>query len=402
MMITLIKPLLSTSKPQNKPLTTQKKNIKMPADSFEHSTPLQPAKKFSFTGRTRQLQQITINSVQDVVTQWKQLKYAPYYEALDDKIFPENKAIRNANFSFLDNVPSKIKPEFIDYFKEFTAFPNFQKVAGKIKAEYIKQIHLAAESISPYIKIVAAGFDPTSSVGVERPFPGSDLDKAFVILQNNSYIHDFDVINRFKGHLWFNTDQRILSLNNEDTFPEVYTTSMIDYTLRQLDAIANKLDLSPEDKIKLLIARNKEEDPLKAGVFNIEISKHLPYKNISKEYAKNFAYFIESVRDGKHLIKDENLFKILSEKMNNSTFCTYSNVAQICAKYTNPLKTKLVKREELTDNFDKMPIKKQYDLVKEIIRSVSKDQNNPEFDKYFKNDFDIGEHYNRLNRILVS
>ncbi len=401
-MITLINPLRSTSKPQNIPFTPQKKKTNLPSDSFEHSNQMKFVPKFSFTGRTRWLQQIPINSVQDMITQWKQLKYAPYYEALDDKIFSENKAIRNANFSFLDKAPSKVIPEFIDYFKEFTSFPNFQKVAGKIKDEYVKQVKHAAESISPYIKIVAAGFDPTSSVGVERPFPGSDLDKAFVVLQNHSYLPDFDVINKFKGHLWFNTDQRILSLNNENTFPEVYTTSMIDYSLRQLDAIANKLTLSPEDKIKLLIARNKEDDPLKAGVFNIEISKRLPYNNISKEYAKNFAYFIESVRDGKHLIKDENLFKILSEKMDNSTFCTYSNVAQICAKYTKPLKTKLARREELSDNFDKMPIAKQYDLVKEIIRSVSKDQNNPEFDKYFKNDFDIGENYNRLNRVLVS
>ena len=376
--------------------------LKQSTDSFQLSTrPLQNS-RFSFKGITKELGQVKINSAFDLVNQWQKLRWAPYYEALDDKIYPQNKEIRKANFAFLDNVPEDCKKGFIDTFKEFTGFPNLQKVSKKIQEEFVNQVHDAARKVSPEVKVVAAGFDPTSSVGVERPFPGSDLDKAFVILQNRSNKSENDVINEFKGHLWFNTDQRILSLNNENTFPEVFTTFLMDYNLHHLETVANKhLNLSPEQKIKMLIARSRERDPLKAGEFNIEISKHLPYNGISKEMGKNFAYFIESVRDGKILTQDESLFQPLKEKMAKYTFCNLSNVAQIGAKYTMPLKTKLVNREHLADDFGKMSINDQFELIKEIIKSVSNDHKNPNFDKYFSNDYDIGESYNRLNRILV-
>lgn len=376
-------------------------SLKPSTDSFQFSSRPLPNKKFSFTGITKELGQIKINSAMDLVNQWEKLRWAPYYEALDDKVYPQNKEIRKANFSFLENVPNELKKGFIDHFKLFTGFPNLQKVAKNIQNEYIKQVQDAAQNISPDVKIVAAGFDPTSSVGKERPFPGSDLDKAYVVLQNSTGQSDFDIINQFKANLWFNTDQRILSLNNENTFPEVYTTNLINYILHQLDSIANRLNITPEDKIKFLIASKKETDPLKAGIFNIEVSKKLPYNGISKEHAKNFAYFIESVRDGKVLIQDDSLFDELNEKIGKSTFCTYTNVAQIGAKYTKPLKSKLLNREELTEKFDTMPVDEQFELVKEIIKSVSNDHNNPIYDRYFRNDYDIGASYNRLNRILT-
>lgn len=381
---------------------TKPNTPRLSADIVQFSNKPVQNKKFSFTGITKEIGQIKINSVQDVINQWEKLKWAPYYEALDDKIYPQNKEIRKANFSFLDNVPDEFKKGFIDHFREFTGFPNLQKVSKKIQNEFVTQVHDAASKISGDVKVVAAGFDPTSSVGMERPFPGSDLDKAFVILQNNSNKNEIDVINEFKGHLWFNTDQRIMSLNNENTFPEVFTTFLMDYNLHQLETIANRqLNLSPEQKIKMLIARSTETDPLKAGEFNIEISKKLPYGGISKEMAKNFAYFIESVRDGKVLTQNDELFKPLREKMTKYTFCNLSNVAQIGAKYTKPLKSKLVNREHLVEDFDKMSVNNQFELVKEIIKSVSNDHSNSNFDKYFRNDYDIGESYNRLNRILV-
>ena len=380
-------------KPHNK--------LTLSADSFQLSTrPLQN-NKISFKGITKELGQIKINSAFDLIEQWQKLRWAPYYEALDDKVYPQNKEIRKANFSFLDNVPDDCKKGFIDAFKEFTGFPNLQKVSKKIQEEYVNQVQSAAKKTSPFVNVVAAGFDPTSSVGVERPFPGSDLDKAFVVLQNSSGRDDFQVINEFKGHLWFNTDQRLLSLNNENTFPEVYTTGVVHSILDKLDAIANRINLSADDKVRLLVARTQEIDPLKGGVFNLEVVKHLPFQGISKEQAKNFAYFIESVRDGKLLLKKDNLYNDLLARMNKSPFCIFSNVAQIGAKYTKPLKTKLVNREELTDNFDKMSINEQFEMIKEIIKSVSNDHSNPIFDKYFRNDYDIGESYNRLNRALL-
>lgn len=94
--------------------------------------------KFTFTGITRRLPYKIIWSTDDLISQWKNLKYAPYYEALDDKKFYQNKLIRKENFSFLDNVTEKIKREFVEYFKKETSFPNLKKVSENIENEFVK------------------------------------------------------------------------------------------------------------------------------------------------------------------------------------------------------------------------------------------------------------------------
>lgn len=374
----------------------------------------------SFTGITQSLPKITVNTVSDMINQWQRLKSAVFYEALDDKIYPYNKVTRAENFSFLNNVPSKIKQEFVEYFKEFTDFPNFKKVAENIEDEYLKRITEAARSISTEVNVIAAGYDPTCSVGLKRAFPGTDLDKAFVILENNSNYNDSYVVNNFKGHLWFNTDQRILSLNNEDTFPEVYTIDQVYDTLAKLNKLNFAITEKPyyEDRserftyflnrIDHRTRRLTELEPIKAGLYNIEIAKRLPYLNISKEYAKNFAYFIESVRDGKYLVNDsDQLILTMNPSMIESSFVNYSSVTQMGAHKTKlksgeiKMKTKLQLRKELETEFDKMNTDDQYDLVKEIIKSVSKDNDNPKFEKYFKNDDNIKERYDKLNRELL-
>ncbi len=58
-----------------------------------------------FQGITQRIPQITINTAQDLHNQYRYFRYARYYEALDDSIYPQNKFIRNENFSFLQRIP---------------------------------------------------------------------------------------------------------------------------------------------------------------------------------------------------------------------------------------------------------------------------------------------------------
>ena len=65
------------------------------------------------------------------------------------------------------------------------------------------------------------------------------------------------------------------------------------------------------------------------------------------------------------------------------------------------IKTKLQMREHLLTDFENMSVDDKFDLIKEIIKSVSKDNENPKFEKYFQNDDNIKERYDRLNRFLL-
>lgn len=378
------------------------------ADAFKPlNTRVRNISQYPFTGVTRLLPQIKINTVNDAIGQWEKLKFSPYYEALDDKFYPQNKVIRKANFSFLDNMSSEIKKEFIHYFEKLTGFPNLKKVSENIEHEFLRQVFLAADKVSHDVKIAAAGYDPTCSVGLQRSFPGSDLDKAYVVLENRSNKNSFNVINEFKSHLWYDTDQRILSLNNEDTFPEVYTMDGISYTLNKLDKVVKKLNFSDDTIEKFMYLRRHELDPVKGGLFNIYVAKNLPFEDISKEYAKNFAYFIESVRDGKALAENKNYINDLEYCIQYSPFAQYSNVTQMGAHDTvlssglKQIKTKLQNRGNLSAEYGKMSTDEKFELIKEIIKSVSKDNDNPEFNKYFQNDDNIKERYDRLNRLLL-
>lgn len=62
-----------------------------------------------FQGITQRIPQITINTAQDLHNQYRYLKFARYYEALDDNIYPQNKYIRSENFSFLERIPQYLK-----------------------------------------------------------------------------------------------------------------------------------------------------------------------------------------------------------------------------------------------------------------------------------------------------
>lgn len=362
-------------------------------------------KSVQFQGITQRMPQIAINSAQDLTKQYKYLRYAKYYEALDDEIYPQNKYIRMENFSFLERIPQFLKRTFVEKFEEFTSFPNISKVSKKINDTFVDNA-LKAENSD--VRVLLAGYDPVCSIGLNRALPGSDIDKAYIILgkKQNVFKDDDKIIADYKGTLWNNVDQRILSLNNQNTFPEVYTLDKMFDTLDVLDRLTVKYKLD-KDMDYFKQKRMFDIDPVSAGEFNIRFAKMNNGNDFSKVYAKNFAYFIESVRDGKIAYKvDNDILNVINERLNRSPFVMMSNVTQMGAHERQintgmkDIKKKLRAREHLVDEFSSWKEDDQFNLVKNIVKAVSKDQDNT-FDRYFLNDDNILERYEKLNRQLV-
>ena len=397
---------LKNNKKSNTNLYINNKNL-ITADTFEKKENIKNSGNISFGGITRALTQIPVKSTEEAIKQWEKLKYAPYYEALDDHKFPENKIIRAQNFSFLDNLTPEVKKGFTEYFEKFTGFPDLDAVSAKIENEFINQVNQAAQRVASGVKIIAAGYDPTCSVGLRRAFPGSGLNKSFVVLRNASSLSDTEAVNHFKGNLWFNIDQRILSLNKADNFPEVYTMEQVHRNLDLMDLAARKLWFADGVKTYMKDMQEYETDPIKGGYFNINLTRVLPLNSVTKEFAKNFAYFIESVRDGKNLILNKSYYNTLYYAIRLSEFGKYTNVSRINAHNKlissghEPVKPKLRLRSALAQEYKEMNTEEKFELVKDIIKAVSKDNDNPKFAKYFENDAAENAQYEELNKTLV-
>ncbi|MBR1776504.1 hypothetical protein IJ750_05480 [bacterium] len=396
-------------------------------------------KPSNFKGRPEKIGYASIRGWEDAIKHWEMLKNAKFLDVHSDKEFPYYKSIREDNYSFLEKLKSYTdKSEFIQRFCAFTGFPNLREVSTKIDSTFTECAQNAARSLNyttygyPY-KIVDSGYDPTCSVGLKKAFPGSDLDKGYVIIEGGSpYISDNDAINIFKGKLWETLDQRIVSLNHPETAIEVQTVPQIKSKIQKLDeitknfldkglntigaatgAVIGNLLLGPfgvplglafgalinsgmTDKY-IKIKASDETNPYWAGEFNREIAKQLNSSE-ERENAKNFAFFIETVEANLKLNskgKYADIFTMIKE----SPFVLNSNVTQIAAWLERInggyLKTKLRNREKLEKDFKSMATNEKYELVKDVIKSSSNDQSS-KFSKYFKNDDDIKGRYDRL------
>ena len=297
-------------------------------------------------------------------------------------------------------------PEELSATSLCVVFLSSQKFSSaRIENEFIQQIRIAD---NPQVKAVMAGYDPVCSVGLNKAFPGSDIDKAYIVLDKryNSGVPDSELVARYKGSLWDNTDQRILSLNNENTFPEVYTTDQMFGILDLLDRLTMKFQLDKK-RDYFLAKREYDINPVTAGEFNIKFAQHNDESEISKVLAKNFAYFIESVRDGKMIYSaDDKLKRLIEQRIYLSPFAQMSNVTQMGAhtrlinKGIKPIKEKLRNREKLSAEFNFRDVETQFDFIKDLVKSVSKDQSG-KYNKFFQNDDDIGARFDRLNVLLV-
>lgn len=283
------------------------------------------------------------------------------------------------------------------------------KTSEKIENEFILAIKNADNGdCNGKYQCIAAGYDSTCSVGKKMAFPGSDLDKAFVIIRgSDSDNENIEIVTEFKKRLWEKTDQRILSFNHDTSFPNVYTVKQVEKMFDSIDSRTSSLNFN---KNRILINMENEcFDLEKAGEYNILISKYFPKKALSynpiepnKENVKNFAFFVEGVRDGKFLISTP-IFDKLNNKIKDYEFYKFINVAHIKGmKNKNKrgeVKQKLVLRQALEKEFKNWDVNKQFEFIKVLIKASCED--NKEKSEYFKNTIDMKSKYKDFLALLT-
>lgn len=367
-------------------------------------------KNINFRARPWDLPYIPVYGSNEAINLYNYFKLGNYLDSSDDDVTSENKKIRTSNLGFLDAIyTQKDKKDFIEYYKLITGFPNLEKVSINIEKEFINAIYKSANGLQGG-ECIAAGYDETCSVGKRLAFPGSDLDKSFIVLKGDSSRDeekDKKIVDQFKGRMWKNVDQRILSFNHDISFPNVYTENQIRKIFKIIDDKTQNIYF---DKLTLEKIMDKEIwDLEKASQFNIKIAQNFPTDDGSKKQGltktdvKDFGYFVESLRDGKYLIYTLD-FEFLKNDIQKSQFYQYSNTAQIKAikKTLNDGtqdKTKIKLRKDITKQFNNWSIDEQYNFIKTLIKYSCED--NTEYMKYFKNDRDIREAYKPLLNLLT-
>lgn len=368
----------------------------------------------SFKGKAQVAPWRRIYNAKDAIAQWEVLKHPQftniYQEAEEVSVamIRENKAIREQNYSFLEYLRGNVeKSKFIEYFKKITGFPSLKESSQKILDEFRRVLDIATRRVNGEdSKILLSGYDRYCSVGLGSAIPGSDLDKGYAIIKGvqGGLAEQRAHSDRFKGEIWNNIDNRIMSVNHCAAFPNVMTDAEIAMNISRFDRYAKTF--VDKDNIKYFTyLRMLNGNPISGSKFNIWLSERIPTRGERIE-AKNFAYLAEAIRDGGRLHSDYFYMDDIVPRMNNSEFCWCSNITQeypMEQKYnymdTDITKRKLKARQEVEKHFDSWSIEKQYELVKDIIRSMSGDSKNPEFKDLFYSKAD--KHRLLINDILT-
>ena len=402
--------------------------------SINYPTEYCGGKNLGFKGSPQRIPSMTIKNYQDALKFWENLRYAKYLDAHNNTYY--DKTIRADNYSFLDKLTSYTdKAGFVEKYCEFTNFPKLHSICSKINSTFKTCIDKLSKTLnvedgySSNYDIIDYGYDPICSLGLEKAFPGSDLDKGYVILRGTSFnspYFDKKIVDNFKTKLWDDLDQRIVSLNHKDNDISVYTTNQVEDTLRYLDNKVDDLKRKTFTKKLMrfaLIAASMTNiytmpaaafylkkyyydkffsvDPYIGGEFNRDLAKIINDRE-RREEAKNFAFFIETVRANMEKSSYGKNHPIFS-KIKNSAFAQNSNVTQTNAwqnKIDNGyMKSKLRNREKLESDFYSMTTDTKYDLIKDVIKYATDDQSS-RFSEYFKNDDDIANRYDKLLQSL--
>ena len=326
-----------------------------------------------------------------------------------------NSFIRKNNLSFLDKVKDWAdKNYFVQFYKSLTGFPNLWKVADNIKEQFKSAVRASESALklkcepndARYYDILDFGYDGVSSVAKNKALPGSDLDKAFIILKGaGSYDYgqmymDENIVNNFRAELWHNTDQRILSYNHDlDSFPKIYTEEQIDLLI---GSIKSKVGLSKfgqatpfgiiEAFARTILSSDHPPEEynnnyVDANRYFIKLCKKFPKRNSwtldinnpSRENIYNFCFVLEALKWGEHF--KDNYFNYY---VDSSEAARHLNVSQIYSlKNSAGYKKKYVQREKLEKEFDSWDIDKQFRFIKNLIYS-SCGENTGDFPEYFK------------------
>ena len=344
----------------------------------------------------------------EAIRLYSQLQLGNYLDIGDDSFdFYNCNRIREQNLAFLDRLDySSDKRQFINFYENLTGFPNLRKVAQKIRGTFVGAVEKAQKDLYwNRFNVVLAGFDGVCSVGRDKAFPGSDLDKAYVILEGSGTSQgDIETVNKFKGKLWEYTDQRLLSYNHDEAaFPQVYTKEQIETLARAVDSkdIPNRR-LQPNmhfrsdvgmEQYKLMhdelgrATANYMDDYIGANPFWIEYCRQFPKAgtdavhiyNPSRENIKNVGFTIEAIREGV-VLKGFNSLDIPAAPYEGV------NLSQLAAlKHHVDRKPKRLLRDALASEFHHWDIDKQLRFIKTMIRSACANNNEftVEFSKYF-------------------
>lgn len=336
-----------------------------------------------------------------------------------------NKNIRAQNLSFLDKLySSDDQKTFIDYYCKLTGFPNLQLVAQNIENEFLNSVSKAESQIkrrfgygdSSAYDVVFKGYDGVSSVAKSKALPGSDLDKAFVVIRGykSNTSTNRQIVEDFKGALWENTDQRILSYNHDPvSFPKVYTiqqiTDLNNAILAKSQPLFNSYSTRPMDinqsiiyyAMKYIFRSSFDENILKlvqkqqmqkfntnyteANPYFVKLCKEFPVsndwnnldtQNPSRENIYDFGFFIEAFLKGKHFGQKP----VTLDKPD----LHFINVSQIEALKNAPngLKSKYIVRENLQNEFKNWDTNTQFRFIKTLIKAGCSDAD--DFPKYFE------------------
>ena len=329
---------------------------------------------------------------QDAILLYEQLACGNYLDIGEDKRnFSECNRIREQNLAFLDRVvDTKEQEKFVEYYKQVTGFPDLQKVSSKIKGEFVHAADKTQTDLkAPKFKVTQAGYDGVCSVGRGKAFPGSDLDKAYVIIRGSGYSgEDIDAVNKFKGGLWKNTDQRILSYNHDEAaFPQVYTEAQVDWLVESAEMKKRShISASTIDKQRAHMGKYST-NYIEANPFFVDLCGQFPKRNTdkldvyhpSRENIKNIGFTLEAMREGKVF---QRFGEMENRRITGSDTYNLVNLSQIDAlKAHTDRKPKRLSRDNMAAEFNSWDIRKQYRFIKTLIKSAC--ANNREFTKEF-------------------
>lgn len=352
----------------------------------------------------------SINSY-DAIKLYDKLACGNYLDIGDDKTnFYNCNKIRENNLAFLDRVTETHEQrKFIDYYRKLTGFPDLTVVSNKIKNEFTNAISKASDDLY-YTKyqILQAGYDGVCSVGRKKALPGSDIDKAYIIIRGTgNSADDVECVNQFKGRIWNNTDQRILSFNHDEAaFPQVYTIGQFEklaeaaekraqslYGSREYDGIGCPMhhwDFENAKSYNLSLFNEALDkyntDYVEANRFYINVCSEFPkysYDRITKENIKNIGFVLEAMREGETF---DRFGKIYNNSLTDSLVYKLVNLSQLKAlKNRVDSKPKRLARESLKYDFNNWSIEKQFRFVKTLIKYSCANNRafTTEFSQYF-------------------
>jgi len=356
----------------------------------------------SFRGMAELLPQPDVYSADSAIKTWEALKDPKYTDVFQpsefatEQMLEKNRERREHNYSFLDKLTDREdKKKFIEHFRKTTGFPSLKDSSQKIVDEFSRALNVAMKNLGRKPDsskgVLMSGYDRYCSVGLDRALPGSDLDKGYAIIRGVEDDSDADKAfsNSVKEQIRKNIDNRIMSLNHYAAFPNILTDNELKEAIKTADTYAKRV-ATPENINFFRWLRLTGDKAIPASKFNIYLTD-LIENDKTKADIKNLAYIVETMRDGNRITLtfpyEEEFYNLFA----NSPFCHCSNVAQnkiMEDKYNNgsdeeTMKPKLLARREVERNFDSLDVDEQYDIVKDVIRSMSEDSNNPKFEDMF-------------------